>query len=1042
MAVTCPKCLTENTQDSRFCKTCATSLPGTHASGVTLTQTLERPIQELSPGALFAGRYQIIEDLGQGGMGHVFKALDTRTGEKIAVKVLRSGLEADGRSLERFSHELTAARRISHRNVCRMFDLGEDGGRLYITMEFVPGEDLKSILKMMGAMSPAQAVGLAVQICDGLEEAHRLGVVHRDLKPANILVDKEGHARIMDFGIARSGRSRGVTDTGTMVGTPDYMSPEQTEGRDVDGRSDLYSMGVMLFEMVTGRLPFEGDTALAVALKHKTERPPDPKAVVPGLPGDLSKIILKCLEKDREKRYQTAADLRADLEGVAAALPSGSRVMPRRRPATSREITVKLPLKRLVWPGVALAVLIAGAVVLLPILKKSGANKAAPKVPGSVAVVAFENQTGDPKYDTLRKVIPSLLITNLENTGLFQVSTWERMRDVLGQMGRKGLDVVDGDAGFAFCRREGVAFIVVGSFSKLGETFVTEFKLLDPDSRKIIKTAAARGTGEDSILNAHIDELSRLIAQGMGVAGQKLEATRMAVADVTTHSTEAYAAYLQGREQLDRFDEPGARKSFERAVALDPEFAVAYVRLAQTLERDGDTTKIQAAYRKAKELSTRAPEKERLLIEARYAWRVERDNRKAIEILRTLVAKYPSEKEFHFELGGRLYADPDAAIAEYQAALALDPGYGIALNSMAFALVRKSDFAGAQTALERYVALAPNEFNPLDSLGLLLFLRGRYDEAIDKYKKAMALNNQLGEEGPIGYMTAMKEDYDGALAWLDRYIASVYSDAARSEGPVWQGIINYLIGRRTAAFERLEAGLALARSSKSTFHEGLVLIMRGFVRSDMEQKELAREDFDLAGRILEQVSTSSQVAWRMGKLYMDIRWGDTAAVDKVMAELDRLAPPENLAPWSAAMRRSFLILMYLGRGEEEAALREAALPRSYEIVNPNLNFNLMSIGAANVPLTADGIAQLLARRGQIDKAIEEYRLLMTTGPGTGLRRLINPIYHFRLAGLYETKGDKAKAIEHYRKFLEIWKNADPDLPEPGLAKARLAALEK
>jgi tetratricopeptide (TPR) repeat protein len=210
----------------------------------------------------------------------------------------------------------------------------------------------------------------------------------------------------------------------------------------------------------------------------------------------------------------------------------------------------------------------------------------------------------------------------------------------------------------------------------------------------------------------------------------------------------------------------------------------------------------------------------------------------------------------------------------------------------------------------------------------------------------------------------------------------------------------------------------------------------------MEQEKLAREDFDLAGRILEQVSTSSQIAWRTGKLYMDIRWGDPAAADKVMVELDRLAPPENLTPWSAAMRRSFLILRYLGRGEEEAALREAALPRSYEIVNPNLNFNLMSLGAANSPLTADGIAQLLARRGQIDKAIEEYRLLMTTGPGTGLRRLINPIYHFRVAGLYEKKGDKAKAVEHYKKFLEIWKNADADLPEPGLARARLAALEK
>ncbi len=1043
MTVTCQKCATENTRDSRFCKTCAMPLAGTPPTSATLTQTIERPLQELSPGALFAGRYQIIEDLGEGGMGRVFKALDTRTGEKIAVKVLRSGLEADGRTLERFSHELTSARRISHRNVCRMFDLGEDRGRLYITMEFVPGEDLKSILRMMGAMSPAQAAGIAVQICDGLEEAHRLGVIHRDLKPANILVDKEGHARIMDFGIARSARSRGITDAGTMVGTPDYMSPEQTEGRDVDARSDLYAMGVMLFEMATGRLPFEGDTALAVALKHKTERPPDPRSVSPALPGDLSKIILKCLEKDPSRRYQTAADLRTDLEAAAASLPGGSRVLPRRKPATSREITVKVPLKRLAWPAVAIVVLAAAAVFLLPVLKKGGVAKAAPKVPGSVAVVAFENQTGDPKYDPMRKVIPSLLITNLENTGLFKVSTWERMRDVLGQMGRKDLEVVDGDAGFAFCRREGVAFIVVGSFSKLGETFVTEFKLLDPDSRKIVATAAARGAGEDSILNAHIDELSRRLAAGMGVAGPQLDATRMAVAELTTRSTDAYAAYLQGMEHLNKLEEPEARRFFEKAIALDQEFAVAYLRLGRILDREGNNEKVRAAYLKAKELSAHAPEKERLLIEAKYAQRIERDAPKALGILKTLVSKFPAEKDFRIELSGLLMqADPDAAIAELRAALALDPNFGLALNQLAFTLARKGDYAGAQTALERYVAVAPGEFNPLDSLGLLLFLRGHYDEAIDKYEKAGRLNPTLGEEAAIGYMLALKEDYDGALAFLDRYMTSVESDAFRAEGPAWQGIINYLVGRRALAFERLEAGLALARSSKSTFREGLILVFRGFIRVDMGEIERAREDFDRARRILEPISAGTQVAWRAGLLYLNMRSGNPAEQDKIMAELDRIVPPENLTPASAALRRSFLILMYLGRGDDEAALREAALPRIFEVVNPNLNFNLQSLGGANLPLTLDVIAGLLDRRGETDKAIAEYRLLMTTGPGTGLRRLINPIYHFRVAGLYEKKGDKAKAVEHYRKFLEIWKNADPDLPEPGLAKARLAALER
>jgi tetratricopeptide (TPR) repeat protein/TolB-like protein len=1043
MPVTCPKCETENTRDSRFCKTCATPLPGTPPTSATLTQTIERPLQELSPGALFAGRYQIIEDLGEGGMGRVFKALDTRTGEKIAVKVLRAGLEADGRTLERFSHELTAARRISHRNVCRMFDLGEDRGRLYITMEFVPGEDLKSVLRMMGAMSPAQAVGLAVQICDGLEEAHRLGVIHRDLKPANILVDKEGHARIMDFGIARSARSRGITDAGTMVGTPDYMSPEQTEGRDVDARSDLYAMGVMLFEMATGRLPFEGDTALAVALKHKTERPPDPRSVSPALPNDLSKIILKCLEKDPARRYQTASDLRADLEAASAALPGGSRVLPRRKPSTSREITVKLPLKRLVWPGVALAVIITAAIILLPILKKGGDAKAAPKVPGSVAVVAFENQTGDPKYDTMRKVIPSLLITNLENTGLFKVSTWERMRDVLGQMGRKDLEVVDGDAGFAFCRHEGVAFIVVGSFTRAGETFVTEFKLLDPDSRKIVATAAAKGTGEGSILNSHIDELSRRIAQGMGIAGPQLAATRMTVAELTTRSTDAYAAYLQGMEHLNRLEEPEAGRFFEKAIALDPEFAIAYLHLGRALEREGNREAIEAAYRKAKELSAHAPEKERLLIEARYAQRIERNPSKTVALYRELVAKYPKEKDVRLTLGDALMrSDPNAAIAEFQAALALDPEYGLALNELAFTLVGKGDYAGAQTALERYVAVAPDESNPLDSLGLLLFLRGRYDEAIDKYEKAMAITNWVGVDLPIAYLLALKEDYAGALERLAKHGASVSSDAARAEGPAWECFIDYLLGRRSLAFERLEAALALAKAGRSDYHEGFILVMRSFLRADQGDLARGREDARLAGRILEPIGGSGRVAWRIAALYADARAGDRSASERTVADIDRIAPPDKMSPAVAAMRRGFLIQAYLALGDDEAALREAALPRPFELLDPNLNFNVSSILSINLPVAIDGLGQLLARRGEIDKALEEYRLIMTTGPGTGLRRLINPIYHFRVAGLWEKKGNTAKAIEHYRKFLEIWKNADPDLPEPGLAKARLAALER
>src|SRR5512136_1540413 len=265
------------------------------------TETLKIPVKELTSGSTFAGRYQIIEELGHGGMGKVYKVQDTKIGEKIALKLIRPEAGLDKRSQERFSNELKLARKIRHKNVCQMFDLGEDQGTSYITMEYVRGEDLKQLIRKVGRLSPGQAIAIARQVCDGLEEAHKLGVIHRDLKPQNIMIDEEGRARIMDFGIARSLAGKSITGAGVLIGTPEYMSPEQVEGKDVDQRSDIYSLGVILYEMLTGRVPFSGDTPFAVGVKIKSEIPKDPRQLNPGIPDDLSCVILRCLEKDREK---------------------------------------------------------------------------------------------------------------------------------------------------------------------------------------------------------------------------------------------------------------------------------------------------------------------------------------------------------------------------------------------------------------------------------------------------------------------------------------------------------------------------------------------------------------------------------------------------------------------------------------------------------------------------------------------------------------------------------------------------------------------
>lgn len=362
----CHSCSFENTDESFFCSRCGTRLESSERE-LSATETYHMPMIQLEAGATFAGRYHVIEELGRGGMGRVYKVLDQEIQEKIALKVLKPEISMDKKTIERFRNELKIARKISHKNVCRMYDLMKENGAYFITMEYVSGEDLKSTMTRVGRLSVGKTLIIVKQICMGLAEAHRLGVIHRDLKPHNIMIDRAGEVRIMDFGIARSQQTSGLTESGMMVGTPEYMSPEQAMGEEVDPRSDIYALGIILFELATGTVPFKGDTAVSVALKHKTEKPPDPKTLNGQIPDDLNHLILKCLEKDKKKRFQNVDEVLSEIVAIETGRPKTDKVLSAKPPSE------EIPRKRysyFVLPAIIILAALIGYLIFFPIGKE------------------------------------------------------------------------------------------------------------------------------------------------------------------------------------------------------------------------------------------------------------------------------------------------------------------------------------------------------------------------------------------------------------------------------------------------------------------------------------------------------------------------------------------------------------------------------------------------------------------------------------------------------------------------------------------------
>ena len=657
-----------------------------------------------------------------------------------------------------------------------------------------------------------------------------------------------------------------------------------------------------------------------------------------------------------------------------------------------------------------------------------------------------------------RKAIPSLLITNLENTGFFgYVATWERMQDLVQQTGKNGLEFIDADSGFAACRKGGIKAVLLGTLVKAGNTYMTDVKVLDVETKSLIKSASSRGEGQDSLLLTQVDELTRKIAEGMGVSKQQAESYQTKIADMTTRSPEAYDYYLKGFGDAIRHLNNEAKRSLEKAVELDPSFAMAQMTLGAVNRDTGNLKAATEQFEIAKRLSSKAPEKDRLYIEAVYAANVEKDRDKTIRLLQEAISKFPREKWFHHELGNiyRRRGEVDGAIAEFEKALELDPELGTTANLLAWQYSLRGEDERAIALLEKFPARSLREPDLLDSLGTFYFKAGRLDDALAKFKEAGEINpSWTNSYMSMAYVYALKENYGEALKSLDQYLAGDPDTGWR--GRYMKGFLLSWLGRWTQAGEELQKAKSFLESQDLQGNQKRMLLstywtiaMRRLEQGDLEE---SRKDIQTWFDFLDKYWPGNKFPENFFDLhahfeyplwtgYQELKDGHTDAAGEKLKELQSLiSRAPNLKhddkQWTGYWAGLLASEIFLAEGSPEKAVETLKqVPRfGWDDL-----WNADAAVAYNSPFLKDVAAALMRRRATC-KAIAEYERLTSFDPKNPERRLIHPLYHYRLAKLYEQKGQKAKARARYERFLELWKDADPGQAEVDDARARLAAL--